>query len=44
MLADLSPLLELGFASEPTDGLSVTHFTGPAVKPLPNLRYAVAAL
>jgi hypothetical protein len=44
MLGNPSPLLERGFASGPIEGLSVTHFTGPAVKPLPNMRYTMAAL
>ena len=41
-LVDLSPLLEVGFRPEATDPLTTTQFTGPAVKPLRNLRYAEA--
>jgi Bacterial protein of unknown function (DUF882) len=36
--------LGLGFSSHPTDDLSITRFSGPAVKPLPVLRQASAAL
>jgi len=33
-------LLDLGFSNKAEDELSTTHFTGPAVKPLPMLRQA----
>jgi uncharacterized protein YcbK (DUF882 family) len=36
---NVSPLRELGFASEP-EPLTILEFTGPAVKALPKLRYA----
>jgi hypothetical protein len=38
VVADLGPALNLGFSSMPTGDLTVTAFTGPAVKPLPVLR------
>ena len=38
IVADLGPALNLGFSKTPTGDLSVTAFTGPAVKPLPVLR------
>jgi Bacterial protein of unknown function (DUF882) len=38
LMADLGPALDLGFSANPTGDLSVTAFTGPAVKPLPVLR------
>lgn len=37
-------VLDLGFSSKVKDELSVTHFTGPAVKPLPVLQSAKANL
>jgi hypothetical protein len=37
-------LLDVGFSSEKKDELSTTHFTGPAVKPLPVVRQAQASL
>jgi hypothetical protein len=36
--------LDLGFSVSPAQDLSVTHFTGPAVKPLPTLRRVQASL
>jgi hypothetical protein len=43
MEVDLRPAeLDLGFMSVSSTDLSVTHFTGPAVKPLPVLRQARA--
>jgi len=44
MLVNVSPLVELGFAAKAIEPLSMTRFTGPAVKPLRNLRYAEAVL
>lgn len=38
LVADLGPALDLGFSAKPNGDLSVTSFTGPAVKPLPVLR------
>jgi uncharacterized protein YcbK (DUF882 family) len=36
-------VLGLEFSSHPTEDLNITHFSGPAVKPLPDLRQASAA-
>lgn len=36
--------LDVGFATEPKDDLSSTHFTGPATKPLPLVRQAFARM
>jgi uncharacterized protein YcbK (DUF882 family) len=38
LLADMGPTLNLRLASNPTNDLSASRFTGPAVKPLPVLR------